>query len=377
MKKIGIAVLVLACLLLGGCGWLDGSYVSVTPHREPRPAPQPDAVSVSDYQELIEALRQIVAAGQESAVIHVAEYPPDAVQTGVEVAVRHIKTSDPVGAYAVEELQCELGTNGSVPALAVNVRYRRSPAELARIRKLKDMQSTEKVVAEALENCDPGIVFLVEDYTVRDLTQFVQDYAYTNPQAVMEAPQVTENIYGSGHSRVVELIFTYQNSREDLRKMKSQVEPVYNAAVLYVSGEGADRQKLSQLYAFLMERFDYKIETSITPAYSLLRHGVGDSRAFATVYAAMCRGAELECLTVTGTCSGEPRTWNIVREGERYYHVDLLKCSELGLYRTCTDAEMEGYVWDYSAYPACTGTGAAPAPAENAGGETVPEKSAE
>lgn len=375
MKKIRIAVLALACLLLGGCGWLDGSYVSVTPHRELRPAQQPDAVSVSDYQELIEALRQIVAAGQESAVIHVAEYPPDTVQTGVEVAVRHIKTSDPVGAYAVEDMQCELGTNGSVPALAVSVRYRRSPAELARIRKLKDMQSVEKMIAGALEDCDPGIVFLVEDYSVRDLTQFVQDYAFANPQAVMEAPQVTENIYGSGHSRVVELIFTYQNSRDDLRKMKSQVEPVYNAAVLYVSGEGADRQKLSQLYAFLMERFDYKIETSITPAYSLLRHGVGDSRAFATVYAAMCRGAELECLTVTGTCAGEPRTWNIVREGERYYHVDLLKCSEDGLYQTRTDGEMEGYVWDYSAYPACTGTGTAPA--DNAAEEAVPEKSAE
>ena len=45
-----------------------------------------------------------------------------------------------------------------------------------------------------------------------------------------------------------------------------------------------------------MERYDYRIETSITPAYSLLRHGVGDSRAFAVVYAAMCQQAGLECL---------------------------------------------------------------------------------
>ena len=53
------------------------------------------------------------------------------------------------------------------------------------------------------------------------------------------------------------------------------------AGMLYVSGEGEDFQKFSQLDGFLMERFDYKFETSITPAYSLLHHGVGDSRAFA------------------------------------------------------------------------------------------------
>jgi len=110
----------------------------------------------------------------------------------------------------------------------------------------------------------------------------------------------------------MELTFTYQTSRDALRQMQSQVKPVFDAASLYVSGDGEDRQKLSQLYAFLMERFDYKIETSITPAYSLLRHGVGDSRAFATVYAAMCRLAGLECMTVTGTHAGDPWTWNIV-----------------------------------------------------------------
>ena len=126
---------------------------------------------------------------------------------------------------------------------------------------------------------------------------------------------------------------------------------------------------VSMLYAFLMERFEYKQETSITPAYSLLRHGTGDSRAFAQVYAAMCRDAGLTCMTVTGTRDGEPWTWNILLDGEEYYHVDLLRCSENGRYREQTDAEMEGYVWDYSEYPACTGS---PVTAETTAPETQP-----
>ena len=102
-----------------------------------------------------------------------------------------------------------------------------------------------------------------------------------------------------------------------------------------------------------MERFDYQTETSVTPAYSLLQHGVGDSRAFATVYAAMCRKAGLECLVVTGTRSGEPWAWNMIKLGSAYQHVDLLKCSAGGGFRETADREMDGYVWDYSGYPEC------------------------
>ena len=65
-------------------------------------------------------------------------------------------------------------------------------------------------------------------------------------------------------------------------------------------------------------------------------------------------------MTVTGTRDGEPWTWNILLDGEEYRHVDLLRCSESGKYREQTDEEMDGYVWDYSAYPVCGGTPAAP-----------------
>ena len=198
-------------------------------------------------------------------------------------------------------------------------------------------------------------MILVDEYEIRDFTQFVQDYAEENPQTVMEIPQVSQSSYGTGRDRVLELIFTYQTSRDSLRRMQTQVQPVFDAATLYVSGEGEDIQKFSQLYGFLMERFEYKVETSITPAYSLLRHGVGDSRAFATVYASMCRSAGLECMTITGTRSGEPWTWNIVLDNGGYYHVDLLRSNAKGQFGEYTDAEMGNYVWDYSGYPACLG----------------------
>ena len=365
-RKILITTLICA-LMLSGCGWMERSYVSVTPHAQQRQSGQTDVVAASNYLELLEALESIVAAGTEVAAINVAEYPAEAVEYGITRAVQHAMKNDPIGAYAVEEILYELGTSSGMPAISVRITYRHNRSELQRIRTVGDMEAAEAEIADALDGYDASLVLLVEKYSTKDFTQFVHDYAEYHPETVMETPQVTEVVYGTGRGRVGEMIFTYQTSRDSLRRMQSQVQPVFDSASLYVSGDGEDRQKFSQLYAFLMERFDYKVETSITPSYSLLRHGVGDSRAFASVYAAMCRSAGLECMTVTGTRSGEPWTWNIVLDGGYYYHVDLLRCSEQGRYRELTDDAMGSYVWDYSEYPACDGETVAEEEAEPAG----------
>ena len=370
MKIKAIIPVLVFSLLLGGCSWINQSYVSVEPHREQRQTLQTDVIMASNYVELLEALEEMIASGTEVAAIKVPEYPEDAIEYGMNRAVRHSMQNDPIGSYAVADILYELGSSGGVPAVSVSISYLHNRSEIQRIHKVADTQAAEEIVAEALRGYEPGTVILVEEYEARDFTQFVQDYGSENPQTVMEIPQVSQNIYGAGRDRVLELIFTYQTSRDSLRRMQSQVQPVFDAAALYVSGEGEDFQKFSQLYGFLMERFDYKFETSITPAYSLLRHGVGDSRAFATVYAAMCRSAGLECITVTGTRSGEPWTWNIILDNGCYYHVDLLRSNLSGQFREMTDGEMRTYVWDYSTYPECIGIEAEELPDSTAPEET-------
>lgn len=375
MKKRILPLLLATAMMLTGCGFWDGSYVSVTPHHEQRQTGQSPAISAGTYLDLMGALTQMIASGTESATIIVAEYPENAVETGMKVAVRYVMENDAIGAYAVESIDYTLGANGGQPAVAVKINYRHTLAEIRRIQVIETMEQMQPIIARALEFYETGVVVRASNYIPTDFSQIVEDLAEINPHLVMELPQVSAGIYGTGRQRVVELNFTYQTGRDSLRQMKAQVKPVFDAAVLYVSGDGSQWQKYSQLYAFLMERFDYTLETSITPAYSLLHHGVGDSRAFATVYAAMCRAAGLECEIVRGTRSGEPWTWNMVCDNGLYYHVDLLRCNEQGRYSEKTDAQMQGYVWDYSAYPACTGAQEpveteSYAPPETAAGET-------
>lgn len=372
MNRKLFALFLILSMFLSGCAWLDGSYVHVTPHQAGGGENQGEALSAENYSELLAVLKDMVAAGKNGGVIYTGDFDGDAMNRGLKMAGDYIRVTDPIGAYAVEDISFEQGASSGKPAVAVSITYRHTAAEIKRILRLTDVDAAQPAVQKALQNCDSRLVMLIEQYRQTDFDQLVQNLALTYPETVMESPQTVETVYGQGSSRVVELSFTYENSRDDLRQMQTQVRPVFDSAALYVSGEGADSQKFGQLYAFLMERFEYKLETSITPAYSLLRHGVGDSRAFATVYAAMCRMAGLECRIVTGTRQGEPWTWNMVWDNGKPYHVDLLACNAAGAYRERTDSEMQGYVWDYSAYPESVRT--APEITENPPEPVVPEE---
>ena len=351
MKKKAVSLVLLAALLLTGCSWMDGNYVYVEPYVVRGAQVHAGNVSASDYAELVQVLESLVASGTETCTIDISEFNKVEPASFITAACRNIRSSSAMGAYAVEDITYELGTNNGRPAVAVTITYHRSRAEILRIRRLQDMDALTEAIHTALSDHAVREVFLVEEYAETDLQTVIRNYAKEHPQDLMEIPQLSEGIYGTEKSRVVELNFTYQNSRESLRQMQTQVRTVFEAASLYVSNDASDRQKFSQLSGFLTERFDYKMDTSITPSYSLLYHGVGDSRAFAEVYAAMCRQAGLECMIVTGTRDGAPWTWNMVRDGGEYYHVDLLRNS--GNFREYTDMEMTGYVWDYSAYPSC------------------------
>ena len=352
MKRLFLMALALG-VLLAGCGLLDGSYSHVTPHKDNSSPVVDQNVSVSDYEALCEALSGMVEAGTQSGVIWVSEYPQNKLHNDIGTAVSYVEKRNPIAAYAVEKIQCELGTNAGKSAIAVNITYTHDKAEILKIRRVTNIELGKSVIAERLEACADSVVLHIQNYGAVDFVQFVEDYADDHPDRVMETPQVKVNIYpDSGNIRVVELKFTYENSREWLRSIQKQVSPVFEAAKLYVSGDSTEEEKFSQLYSFLMERHTYTVQSSITPAYSLIRHGEGDSKAFANVYAAMCRQSGLECRVITGTHKGEAWYWNLIRVEDVWYHVDLLRCSRDGSFLLRFDEDMNGYVWDYSGYPA-------------------------
>lgn len=351
MKHPSIPLLALVLgLCLSGCGWMEGSYVSVEPHQVGYRQDTGSETVVSSYSELRNAITSLVDDREEEAVLTLSDYPAERVEQDMAGVVTYVTERYPIGVYAVSSIQSAYGQN----LLSVKISYNRSKAEMEQIHNVRGIEGAKDAIIQALTEFDDSLVVQVSGYTDTDFAQFVADFAASYPEVVMELPQLTAQTYPQqGAVRILELQFSYQNSRESLRFMQSQVQQVFSSAQLYVAGESNEQVKRTQLYGFLMERFDYTIQTSLTPSYSLLCYGVGDSRAFSQVYAALCRQSGMEVQTVSGTRNGESRFWNIVQDGDTYYHVDLLECARQGRYFQCSDWEMGDYVWDYSAFPSC------------------------
>lgn len=357
MKRSAIALALVLCLALSGCSsLLTGEYIWEQTHYIP---PVPDSgqdIVASDFDQLVAVITEAIEEGTELFTVSVAQYDRSALHTDVDKATETVLSVNPVAAYAVADISCQIGTSAGETVLLVQVQYLHDQAEIKKILTVADNEAALAAIAEAMKNCDSGIVLRVDHYEQQDFLLDIEAYSLAYPQYVMEAPQVSVSVYPeSGISRVLEIRFNYVNGRDALRDMQEQVLTLFDASVNIVSVTEKPREKYNQLYSLLVERFQkYTIETSITPAYSLLLHGVGDSRAFAIVFSAMCREAGLTCHVVAGTKGGKLWYWNIVQVDSTYYHVDLLRSKGEGNLRLLTDNIInEGYVWDFSAYPVC------------------------
>ena len=357
MKRL-VPILLALCLLLSGCGIFDGSYTHVVPHPPEGGQQDTENVSARDYQQLCTVLAGMAESGVESGVISVPHYDQNRLATDLDMAVAHTTQASPVAAWAVEEIQWELGTSGGQNAVAVNITYIHDKTEIKQISKVANLEEARKKITQSLDDCGTGVVVLLQNYEETDFAQLVEDYADESPQTVMETPEVVANIYPQeGNERLVELKFIYKTSRDTLRSMQKQVRTVFDSSTMYVSGYSQEQEKFEGLYSFLMDFLaegDQPLKTSITPAYSLLRYGVGNEKAFATVYAAMCREAGLLCRVISGTRNGESWHWNLICIDGVYSHLDLLRCSKEGSFQAYNDGQMGEYYWDYDMVPAST-----------------------
>ena len=345
MRARWIGALLLA-LCLTGCGWMDGSYVSVTPHQIGiSQMGEASAQPISGYTQLRSALIRMVDEGSAKGLFTLENYPREIAMADAERAVEYVTAHYPVGAYAVESIEHAFGTN----AISVDITYRHSPQEIAGIRTVRGTDGTREAVAAALDACEEKLVLQISGYRDTDFSAMVQDYGWRNPDRIVEIPIVTADTWPEwGDTRVVELLFVYRTDRETLRAMREEIQPVFSSAALYVSGQSSDWTKYSQLYTFLTERFDYQAAYTVTPAYSLLCRGIGDSQAFSQVYAAMCQRIGLEARSISGTRNGEKHWWNLVRIDGVWQHLDLTASAQ---FDPMVGGEMTGYEWDPEAYP--------------------------
>ncbi len=351
MKKVLLlcSLLLCVCLLCGCSQWMNGSYSNTTPNHSSQGDKTEDVIYVSSEETVRNALISLIEDGEQKSILYVTDLSEVMMEYHMDNAIAYIKNRNALGAYAVREISYEIGSHMGSAAISVDITYEHNRSEILRIKQAANMDEVLHLIQVALEDFQGDLVVRVERYNNRDLVQYVKDYMDRNPQKCMEMPQMSISTYPeTGSERVIEIRFNYQNSRDTLRDMQQSVSDVFTSAQYYIDPDAPTSEKFAQLYAFLMPRYTYKLDTSITPSYSLLRHGVGDSKAFATVFSAMCRQVGLDCEVISGARHGESWYWNIVCVDDVYYYVDVLANPEDNILVFKTQDEMNGYVWNFT-----------------------------
>lgn len=351
LKKI---ILVFILLLLGALtGCVSNNYLSVSPHNSQR-GESTDAITIENYTDLKANLIQQVDQHASQINMITYSYAGDVAQD-VKQALNYIQTSYPLGAYAIKTIGYELAQVASYYQIQFTITYSRTAWELEQMEQIR-MSNLEETIGKALDESSSKQVLMISAYRDTDFSAVCQAYADQHPEKVMQMPEVAYQVWPeSGSVRIVELSYTYSYTRYELQQMHEQVDGILAAADSYIGYGRTDAETAELLYSFLGERFAYQAESTNTPAYSMLCQGVADSQTYAEIFRLLCQRAGLECYAVDGLKNGELYKWNILKIDELYYHADpfaaeLSGLAQLPLYY---DADMNAYVWDQAAYPAC------------------------
>ncbi len=355
MKRI--ALIFLCLLLLSGCASLaPDEYLSITPHQSSEVPTAADAVTAKDYQSLKNAILAQIRSGQTECAIRVTSYD-GVVEDDLRDAAYEVSKLDPLGAYAVDYMTHSCTRIVSYYEIRIFITFRRTAQEIAQIHPISTQEQLQDKIEQALDRQDSRLTLRLASYRQQDqdIPGLAADYCEGNAASIMETPQVSVSVYPeTGSSRILEVNFLYTNTPQELQQKQAAVEESLHAAAEYIRYRQGDYDKAQLLYSYLTQRFQYKEAETATPLYDALCGGIADPKGLSQAWQLICDRAGMECNTVTGMRGDEVYTWNILRMGTYYRHLDLARCvlDRSGLVLR-TDAEMGNYYWNTELLPAC------------------------
>ena len=397
MKRLIPMLLLL--LLLVGCGAND-DYLSIRPHVEqytqyPTPTETDPIPVVSNRLELRGAILSFIDNWKEQDTILIRNYDGDVAQNLSEV-MEYATRQHPTGAYAVDYASAEIVEEDGQQMVKVSFVFRRSISEINSIVLVDDNTAAYDKISEALGSYSSALTLRIRRYEEQDFAKDIIDYCMTHPREIPAIPEFSLKLYPEeGEHRIMELHFTYPESKDVMREKQSELETTFQSAVTYGRSGNDPLARAKRLCHYLIRRQNQTLADEIPalPVYSLLAENVGHDLSFAMCYSDLCASLGIRAHIIEGSKNGEPYYWNLLEIGEEVFHVDLRRYVEQGekdmipLYDE--DLLAEGYIWDRTLYPATvppapdptevetTDDGSPTTPTEEKPEETEPTQSTE
>lgn len=355
MKKLILALLLAGMIALSGCSsLLERDYLLLQPY-EPVSSSAPGSTSLraESYQDVVDAVRLLVAQGAEQGIISLYNYSSaQDVEDTLTRACLEVVQNDPLGAYAVDYIKHDYSLIVSYYEVNITLVYRRTAEQISSILSVTGSSALQQELLRTLSSFSPEVTLRVSHFTENEeyICRLVEQIYYDTPAAAFGMPTVTVAIYpDSGLQRIVEVGLSYSEAPEILLLRSQELREL--AADLVPSPATYE-----DLFSVILDRFVYVEDSFSHTAYDALIYKVSDSEGLALACQLLCDQAGLPCMVVRGERDGAPFYWNLIGdEGSTYRHVDLSAAVF-----SASDEEMAaaGYEWDLTLYPA------APTPTE-------------
>ncbi len=365
--------LLLLLLLLTGCH-MEKEYLSVRPHVEQQQweteSGDPEAPPVvSNRLELRGAILTFIENWQEQGRILIRDYEGE-LEQNLEEAMDYATRQHPTGAYAVDYADSELLEEDGQLSVQISIVFRRSPGEIHSIVLVDDNEAAVGKIREALDNFNNALTLRIRHYSDEDMEERITELCMENPRTIPCIPDCSVKLYpDTGDHRILELHFTYPESRDSMRSKLQEIQTLFGSAQKRVEMEQTPYEKAGLLYRYLVRRKGTLTDTQPPlPVYSLLADGIAHDLSLAMFYDELCENTGVSCEIITGTKGGRTYYWNFLTIEEENFHLDLRRGMEQGQWNMTAlydeDLLAEGYEWDMT-------SASAPKPVE----ETPPTES--
>lgn len=314
MRRILALLLALALAgTLGGCGFVfPATYSAVTAYEEQnREEADSSILRAENYTELLNSVQYFVSQGVSKGVVRLYQYDGD-VELDLYNACQEVQMEDPIGTYALEEIDYDYQQIVTYYECVITCTYRRTAEQIAAIRRVNGTAAIRTAIEETICSREEELVLEISTYTANEtLLRSLVDEAYLeNPVYAVEEPVVTVTVYPSnGSSNVVELLFSWSDTAEALNR---KVDAVRQDASAVISEAGVNgRVSLARLYTLLRARMSYSADGAGNVA-AFFEGELVNSRGAALAVQLTCSLSGISSQIVSGTMDGAAHWWNLV-----------------------------------------------------------------
>lgn len=369
MKRRALALLLALALPLSGCAaLLDHDYVDVQLHADqPSTEEDPSILRAEYYGDLVDGILYLVKQGMSHGVIRLSNYKGDA-EADVEAACLEVVQEDPLGAYAVDYIKPECAYIVSYYEANITIGYRRTQEQVKNIASVTGSSAIRAELRDTLESFGTEAVLRVSYFNEDEayIQSLIRQAYYNTPLTALGMPNIEVSIYpasepdrayAGGTQRIVEILLTYPEDQETLRKQKEVLGAMVERLAVSLAGLRGQAAFL-EIFQLVQGACEYiprgvrKSGDRLDTAYAALVGGGADSEGMALAFQIFCQRAGLESDVVAGTLEDEAHFWNVVAlPGGEYRHVDTTREDGFAL----SDAALveAGYLWNRDDTPAC------------------------